>query len=530
MKLTVIIMTLLLPSVGLSISQEPQSQVEPGASVAGRITLRGTPVQGALVLVMSVPPAGRDPIATAKTDANGHYRITNLPPGRYAVIADAPALALQEETTRGFGREISLDRGETRDNLDFAMVRGGAITGRVLDANGLPIVSEQIIVIALSARGPRPYHRNHEMMITDDRGVYRVYGLPPGLYRISVGEGSGSAYRKLNYGKSYYPHTYYPGVLEESKAGVIEVTEGGEVSGVDITVGSRERTYEASGRIVDAETDRPQPDINWGYGGNAMSNFGMKSDENGGFKITGLMPGRYSVFAGCEGDYYSEKVEFDVRDRNVTGLEIRRKRGASISGRVVVESVTDPAILSKLSQVSLSAVGEVNQVGSSIDPDGSFYFCGLRPGRVRISAWSQRHPGFWLLRVERKGVQLQEEIEVSSGDHVTDIRVVLTYATGVIRGQVTVAGPELPQGMTLHISARRLGDERIFKHFSAQTDDRGRFAIEGLAPGEYELSVGGIAVSSAVKQVPALSPVKQRVIVTNGEESAINLVVKIIER
>ena len=529
MKLRVaLVMMLFLSLAGPPLSSgepQPQSQAEPGGSITGKVTLRGKPVPGALVLTRSWPPTGANPQATGKTDVNGQYQITNLPPGRYSVAASAPTLTLLEEGNQ-YGREISLDRGETRENVDFALVRGGAITGRVSEVNGRPIVEELISVIALSPDNRQPFYRESQTMSTDDRGVYRVYGLPPGRYKISVGSGAGSVYGRLDHGQAYYPHTYHPGVTEDSKAGVVEVAEGGEVSGVDIVVGARAKTFEASGRIVDAETGRPQPGINWGYGGNAMSTFGRQSDANGGFKITGLMPGRYSVFAGCEGDYYMDKIEFDLTDHDVTGLEIRRHRGASISGKVVVDGVSDPAVLSKLNHVSLSA----GAVGSSIDPDGSYYFCGLRPGRVKVSARSWPSSGFWLLRVERDGVDLREGIDVSPGDHVTDVRIVLAYATGVIRGQVTVPGYDLPQGMRLQIQVRRLGDEDRSSHLFAETDERGRFVIEGLISGEYELSAGSSFISSGGAQIPRLKPVTQRVTVTNGTESPVTLVLNVAER
>lgn len=524
----VLVMVLFLSLAGPSLTSgkpQPWSQTEPGGSIAGKVTLRGTPVSGALVLVRSEPPIGGDQ-ARGKTDANGQYRITNLSAGSYSVDASALALTSVEERDR-YGRKITLDRGETRENVDFSLVRGGAITGRVSEANGRPIIEEPISVSTLPAAGPQqPFYRASQVMSTDDRGVYRVYGLPPGRYKVSVGAGAGSLYQRLDQGQTYYPHTYHPGVTEDSKAGIVEVTESGEVSGVDIVVGARARTFEASGRIVDAETGRPQPGINWGYGGNAMSTFGRQSDANGGFRIAGLMPGRYSVFAGCEGDYYMDQIEFDLTDNDVTGLEIRRHRGASISGKVVVDGVSDPAELNKLNQVSLNAGG----VGSSIDPDGSYYFCGLRPGRVKVSARSWRGSGFWLLRVERDGVDLREGIDVSPGDHVTGVRIVLAYATGVIRGQVTVPGSDLPQGVRLQIQARRLGDEDRSSHLFAETDERGRFVIEGLISGEYELSAGSSFSSTSGARIPRMQPVKQRVTVSNGTESAVTLVLKVIEK
>lgn len=537
MKLPVIGLMLLASSAILYAAfqeRRPHSQVESAAAIAGRVTLRGEPVEGALVLAMPAPPAGRERQASAKTDADGQYRITNLAPGKYRVVAQASGLASQEGPTGEFGREINLDPGETRDKIDFALVRGGVITGRVSDADDQPVVEQTISLTLLTAGGWQsyswPYSNSYEMMTTDDRGVYRIYGLPAGRYKISIGEGRGSSYSKLDYGQSYYPLTYHPDFRDESKARIVELTEGGEVSGIDIKVGRRAKTYEASGRIVHAETGQPQPGIKWGYDGSAVSTFGAKSDENGGFKIIGLIPGRYSIFAGCEGDFYSDKVEFEVTDHDVTGLEIRRSQGASIRGKVVVEGLSDPAILWKLRQVSLFATYNDRSVNSNVEPDGSFYFCGLRPGRVKIMAYPFQQLGFWLIRVERDGIDLRDGVEVSPGGRLTDVRVVLAYTTGVIRGQVTVVNHELPRGVRLQISARRVGDEDIYRHLFAETDDRGRFTFEGLAPGEYELSAGSSFVTYSGAQTPRLSNIKETALVSNGKESEVTLVLKVIEK
>jgi len=535
MKLPFIGLMLLPPLVNLSATaqvQQPNSQVESAASIAGRVTLRGEPVQGVLVFAMSAPPTGREQQPSTKTDADGHYRITNLAPGKYTVVAHTPGFASPEGASSRFGREISLDPGETCDKIDFALVRGGVITGRVSDANDQPVVEHSVTLTVLIVGGWQsysgPYSNNYEMMTTDDRGVYRIYGLPAGRYKVSVGEGRGSSYSKLDYGQSYYPLTYHPDVQDESKARIVELTEGGEVSGIDIKVGALARSYEASGRIVNAETGQPQPGIKWGVGGPGISTFGAKSDENGGFKISGLIPGRYSVFAGCEGDFYSEKVEFDVTDHDVSGLEIKRNQGASIRGKVVVEGLSDPAILGKLRQAPLFATYNDYSVNSNVEPDGSFYFCGLRPGRVKIRTQSFMQPGFWLIRVERDGVDLRDGIEISPGERLINVRVVLAYMTGIIRGQVTIVNHELPRGVRLQISARRLGDEGVT--FTAETDDRGRFTFEGLAAGEYELSAGSAFVSVSGVQTPRLSHATQRALVSNGKESEVTLVLKVIEK
>jgi hypothetical protein len=140
--------------------------------------------------------------------------------------------------------------------------------------------------------------------------------------------------------------------------------------------------------------------------------------------------------------------------------------------------------------------------------------------------YSTLNPGFWLLRVERDGVDLSDGIEVSPGAQLTGVRVFLAYATGVIRGQVTILNYELPQGVHLQISARHVGYEATPGHFfsvatpghffSVETDDRSRFTFEGLAPGEYELSTGASVVTRSRAPTPRLTRVEQKWLCRTG--------------
>src|SRR5215467_3271492 len=177
-KIPVIGLALIASSVNLSSTTQQQrhhSQDESAASIAGRVTLRGEPVQGVLVIAVPEPPAGRERRASAKTDPDGQYRIANLSPGKYTVVASAPGLASQEGTAGEFGREIGLDSGDKRDNIDFALVSGGVITGRVSSANDQPVIEQLVSLTILTTNGwqsySRPYSTNYDMMTTDDRGV-----------------------------------------------------------------------------------------------------------------------------------------------------------------------------------------------------------------------------------------------------------------------------------------------------------------------------------------------------------------------
>mgnify|MGYP003694673385 CR=1 FL=1 len=95
-----------------------------------------------------------------------------------------------------------MSEGEVITKIDFALVRGGVVTGRITDADGHPLIGEHVSVLLKDA----PATARQMMMFggsrnqTDDRGVYRVYGLSPGSYKVSVGPGRGRRRRRHRHG------------------------------------------------------------------------------------------------------------------------------------------------------------------------------------------------------------------------------------------------------------------------------------------------------------------------------------------
>jgi hypothetical protein len=68
-------------------------------------------------------------------------------------------------------------------------------------------------------------------------------------------------------------------------------------------------------------------------------------------------------------------------------------------------------------------------------------------------------------------------------------RLVFAYGQAVVRGQIQLVGGVLPEGVTMSVSARRTDTQALGGIRPAQVDARGRFTLEGLAAGEYELTL-----------------------------------------
>src|SRR6266545_2629412 len=514
---------LLLVAVSRSGAQTPQRDNRPRtASIGGRVTVGGAPAANALVMVMEVdPPSGgalpggesrQRAFIKVRTDGDGRYRVGGLAEGDYMVYALSKAyVSSRKSPTSEVFRSVTLDEGESRDAVDIALVRGGVITGRVVDDEGRPLIATYLRLLPVDENG-NPNGRfdfnDDPMMRTDDRGVYRIYGLPAGRYIISAdGEWA------YSHSKRKYPETFHPNATDRNQAKIIEVKEGAEVVDIDIRLGAGRDTYVVTGRVVDAETGKPLPQaavICWEApdkenGGRRSGKEGV-TDSEGAFRVGELPSGRYELYmwnrrrmvdpssgSMANNDYYSEKTVFEISDSDVSGLEVKAIRGSTISGLIVLEGANDPAVQSKLRQMEVEA--------------------------------------FSIKRIERGGAEIRSAFEIRRGEQITSVRIVVAHADGTIRGHVEVAGGKPPEGWEFRILAnpiRTTSENESQPAFDsggrgATADGKGRFVIERLAPGEYELTlIPMVRVSqNEWNDAPGASAVKRRVTVSNGAETTV---------
>ncbi len=81
--------------------------------------------------------------------------------------------------------------GEAVTNLAMTIARGGVITGVVRDVGGRPVPGLNVRVLKLgynAVTGERTLGAPGQAAwaVTDDRGEYRAFGLPPGGYLVVV--------------------------------------------------------------------------------------------------------------------------------------------------------------------------------------------------------------------------------------------------------------------------------------------------------------------------------------------------------
>jgi hypothetical protein len=553
-----------IPSISLLITfsqsadaQTPQRDNRPRtASISGRVTIGGEPAVNAVVTVAETdlkPDAGSSeaPIPRqlrTRTDGDGRYLVSGLAEGRYIVSAMLKAFVDPGKPfdNRGLNRTVTLDEGEGREKIDFTLIRGGVMTGKVMDDEGAPLIAKRVSLYTLDEQGQKSYYQGpfmYEMSQTDDRGVYRIYGLPPGRYVICAG----------GVGDGKFATTWHPDTTDEKQARIIEIKEGGEVTEADIRFGSARKTYEVAGRVVDRETGKPVPRIYVSCGGGTgkdgsgprYSN-SAAADEQGNFRLTGLPPGRYqAMISDYEGKtgYTGEATEFEVTNDNVSDVEVKVFQGATISGVVFIEGA-DAAAKNKLQSMSvmpnIRAANGASPAShypnyAKVNADGGFTLRGLPAGKVsfNVTGFGSRAP---IKRIERDGVEIKDAIEVRPGEEITGVRIMLYQAQGRVRGQVQIAGGALPDGLRLHARATRSepageanpSDRIPVAHNiisrSAFIDDKGRFVIEELPVGEYDLFIATVRQTANGNREDSVWS-NQRVTVSENAETPVTITI-----
>lgn len=494
------------------------------STISGKVTVKGKAAPGIFInLRKQENSSPRQPTGfRATTDSEGKYRIENVTAGSYAVVP--VALAYISDDIAG-ERLLIVKPGETIENVDFALVRGGAITGKVVDSDGRPLVEEEVVAI------PEKQQFASQMRYlgtgTDDRGVYRIFGLAPGRYKVAAGTESFAPYQRSSFKRSYHP-----GVDDQAQAVFIEVEEGSETTNIDFTLGGAVSRYSASGRIIDSQIGQPMPNVHYHMtryydeNSSASTHSNTPTNSRGEFRLENLSPGKYGIEVQdrTNGEWRAEELLFEVVDHDVTGLVIKTEKAASISGVVILEGADEKTAREQLTKAHLSAsiMKEINTgrgFGSSTMPakDGSFRIAGLSGGMASLWLHSETMQ-FRVVRVERNGVIQPRGIDIKPSEQVTGVRVIVNSGNASLRGTIVAENGTMPAGGRFFVWLRRVEEGNTSISWGSaqpQLDSRGQFQVDNMFPGTYEIHAG-VAVQMSEGRTQMIPNKKQEVVVTAG--------------
>ena len=514
----------------------------------------GEPLKKARVVLRKAE--GRDEPYSTLSDAAGRFVLTDLEPGRYRLYVGRNGYVRQEYGQRqpnSPGTILTLAPGQRLRDLVFKLIPAAVIAGRVYDEDGEPVPGARME--ALQYRYNRQNRRELAPMrfaTSNDRGEYRLFGLPPGRYYISATYSPGMTYMGLGYmseggrttDEEGYAPTYYPGTNDPGRATAMEVRQGDEVGGVDILL-LPARAVRVRGRIINTVTGKPVHDamIHLFPRGAGVRVFSFESratvdPAKGTFEIARVTPGSYTLFA----DWYDEdsqenyraRMPLEVGSSNVEGIELVIGRGVELAGTVRLETGLRPTGLGQTAPTGDTTKPEQREAPLDLDDlfvqlntdddfpfggesgpvkaDGSFQVKNLSPGEYKVEVWQRGGlPGDYYLKSARlAGDDVLEEGLAVSGPVRGALELTLSPAGGHIEGTVLTAEGQPFSGarVVLVPEERRRQRTDLFK--STTTDQYGRFTLRGITPGEYKLFAWEDIEPGAYQDAEFLRPYEEK--------------------
>jgi len=484
------------------------------ASIAGHVMNADTGRPLRLVRVTATAPEITDGRVTT-TDENGAFEFTQLPAGHYTVSASKTGYITvnfgQRRPLRP-GRPIDVRDGQRVRDIDFRLPRGSAISGRVLDQDGEPVVRASVRAMRYRfVQGERRIEPGGAAE-TDDRGHFRIYGLQPGTYFVSATGQTGVIVlsgRITNIeaegppSVAYMP-TYYPGVPALSDAAPVTLSLSDDVAGIDFTLQLVTAAL-VSGVVVGPGGPARNamivlvPEESRGVSGQTYSG---RVERDGIFTIRNVPPGRYTAIArgmpgrgggGGEQDL-SAAVPVSVYGPVVSGVNLTLAPGLTLSGQVVFEGAATPSFqdftrmrigLWAPAAASLPMLG--GNANTAPRQDGTFSIPNVPAGARMVRVSGLQNP--WALKtVYLDGRDVTDEmVELKAGEVAGRVTVVVTDKATTLTGTVHDEQDQPLTGVTVIAFATDATLWRPQSRFiqAARSGGDGGYTLRGLPPGEY---------------------------------------------
>jgi hypothetical protein len=446
---------------------------------------------------------------TAETDARGQYVIDRLAAGEYTVEAQKYGFINRQygqDRTSSTGRRVSVQEGQAVDAIDVTLLRGGAITGIILDefaepVQGVAVNAMQVLTVAGRVRALKVPSSGGR---TDDRGQYRLFGLQPGSYIVQAAVGD-----ELAAANGYVP-LYYPGTQIVDQATKTAVGLGSVTPAIDFTL-APDRAYRVTGTVLDVSGKPASVGVLIATSERSRS-MGTepvpgRTNADGSFVFTNVPPGDYVIQAmgsstaglppDSRGVPQPGSREFAsafviVGNTDPVPVQLRMSAGATLNGRVVYEGMPTPpaqgvVLLARPADFDRGPLIGAGPMGFTLRPDSTFEYKGVF-GPTYLSV-SLRQPEWYVKSIVFKGQDLTDApFDFGLGGTFNDIEVVVSVAGAVVAGRVvderaaSVTDYSLLIFSTLRDRWTGLGSRWVR---TARPLQDGTFRVPGLPPGDY---------------------------------------------
>ena len=483
------------------------------ASIRGRVVNpQGTPVAGA-----SVQAYGSDGRTTTgvESDARGRYAIERLEAGDYRVRAfkrgfmggrsgqAQSAIDFLLSDSEPADAMVALRSGQAADGVDVTMVRGSAITGTILDEFGEPMQGVVVNAFELRVMGGRM----RALAVaaargvpgrTDDRGQYRLFGLPAGTYLVQA------APRDLLTATIGYVPQFHPGTPIIDLATPTKLAADSTATAVDVTLRPaavrriRGTLLDPDGKPVRAtltlkaseRSNALQLEPVTGYA-NADGTFAFNNISPGDYVVQALATGRTGPSAIVAVARHFVAAPVTVAGDDPPPLQLKLSLGATLMGRVVYEGIPEPPRLGvELQTVSAdfdrSPMMSGGSSGFILAPDQTFEYRGVFGPNFLTAQPKNRD---WIVKsITYQGQDLSDSaFDFGSTETFRDIEVVVSAAGAEVRGRVMDdrAVAIRDSAVLIFPTDRSKWTMRSRWMRTAASNQEGTFRMTGLVPGDY---------------------------------------------
>jgi hypothetical protein len=132
---------------------------------------------------------GRGVTQTRLTDEKGRVIFSDVPPGEFTINATKSGYfdgSYGKRRAGGTGMPVALPAGQSISDLKIELFRPGVISGYVFDEGNEPVIGARVVAMRRQFTGGQWRFTPIGDQITDDEGSYRIFGLMPGDYVVGV--------------------------------------------------------------------------------------------------------------------------------------------------------------------------------------------------------------------------------------------------------------------------------------------------------------------------------------------------------
>lgn len=453
-------------------------------------------ISGTVVLADSSRPVRRARVTlngaevrvtkTTVSDDQGNFTFSELPAGRYTLSASKPGYVNATYGQKKPGRpgtQIQLIDTQKLTNLKLPLPKGGVLTGVVLDENGEPTPGTQVTAFRYEMRTGQKQLTQAGNDQTDDRGMYRIYGLLPGDYVVRA-----TPRNRLNdlvqvvqdVAQSLTGRAAGPG----GGAGGPGGGRGGAGAGLQQMLG----------------------------GGGLQQLIGGRGGGQGLQGLLGTLANPDEANVGYAPVYYpgtttstsASPITLGVsEERQGLDFQLQLVNTATVSGTVLSPDGDTSGVFLTLVNETEQALG-TNLNTARVQQDGTFTFNNVAPGQYMVQARGGgrggrgggrggQGPGGQGGQAAPEPLWGQTPVSVD-GRPITGVAVSLQPGMKV-NGHLVFEGGAPPTDFTrvrVALSPTATGNGAdLAQNAPAQLDATGHFSISGVAPGRYTIRVQG---------------------------------------